>query len=175
MCSLIFLCTVQFRATKCGVFGPHVNTVIELRQNGRGMSLRSFTNGSLFVHDSILIHTNCRRTWHFWTEPAPVASCVVHYELKMTLYPNGQQFAVTQTWIQGWPGVATKYVAILIFRQQKSDTIQRWGFAGSAGHWLLNHLHGYISISSRFGHAGSLWAGHKEWWWWMVMMMMRVG
>lgn len=34
---------------------------------------------------------------------------------------------------------------------------QHWGFDQSGGHWLLNHLHGYIS--SRFGHAGSLWAG----------------
>lgn len=35
--------------------------------------------------------------------------------------------------------------------------MQHWGFDLSGGHWSLNHLHGYIS--SRFGHAGSLWVG----------------
>lgn len=37
------------------------------------------------------------------------------------------------------------------------SSTQHRGFDLSGGHWLLNLLHGYIS--SRFGHAGSLWAG----------------
>ncbi len=70
-----------------------------------------------YEREQILIFPYYRRISHFWTKPALVASCTVHYGLKDDFVDRQLAVAVTQTWIKGWPGTVKKFVAFLIFGQ----------------------------------------------------------